>query len=254
MKIVTGYTGQPHISSNDQQAFNQGIFGSGNNVLDIGNRFDATLTNANTVTILDGEGVIQGVHFRIEPGLTETVNIANGTVGTYRNDLICARYTKNESTGIENVSLVVIQGTPDATDPQLPDYNTGNILEGATIVDFPLYLVQINGITPVLKRRYIPSCTLPQSAKHALTPTSGTPGLGGCYYYTILSTVVVRVSVTGLTPGDFYEGIVTVPFAPEYGMSLVSAYGSIGVDDEGKVNIEPHLTDFEGEIRFDLFS
>ena len=254
MKIVTGYKGTPHISSNDQQAFNQGIFGGGNSVLDIGNRFAATLTNVNTVTVSDGEGVIQGVHFRIEPGETETVNIANGAVGSYRLDLICARYTKDPATGVENISLVLLQGMPDESDPQLPDYNTGNILEGATIVDYPLYLVQVNEITPVLKRRYIPSCALSQSAKHTLTPTDGSPGLGGCFYYKTLCTMVVRVCVTGLTSGTSYNGIVTVPYAPEYSVSAVCEYGSINVDDEGNVNIIPNTTDFIGEIRFDLFS
>ena len=88
MKIVTGYTGSPHITSNDEQGKNQGIFGTGNSVLDVGNKFNATLTNANTVTIEDGEGVMQGVHFRIEPGTTETVNIQNGTSGYQRTDII----------------------------------------------------------------------------------------------------------------------------------------------------------------------
>ena len=35
MKIVTGYTGTPHITSNDQQGFNQGVFGTGNIVLGV---------------------------------------------------------------------------------------------------------------------------------------------------------------------------------------------------------------------------
>lgn len=150
MKIVTGYKGTPHISSNDQQAFNQGIFGSGNYVLDVGNKFGAELTNVNTVTISDGEGVLQGVHFRIEPGETETINIANGTTGTSRIDLICARYTKDAATGIENVSLVLIPGDAVESNPEVPEYNTGDILNGESPVDFPLYKVSLNGLTPSL--------------------------------------------------------------------------------------------------------
>ena len=73
MKIVTGYTGQPHVTSNAAQGFNQGIFGTGNYVLNVGNKFNAVLTDVNTVTISDGEGVLQGVHFRIDPGTTETL-------------------------------------------------------------------------------------------------------------------------------------------------------------------------------------
>lgn len=150
MKIVTGYTGSPHITSNDEQGKNQGIFGTGNSVLQVGKQFYAELTNANTVTIKDGEGVMQGVHFRIEPGTTEMVNIQNGTVGYKRIDLICARYTKNATTGVEAVNLVVIPGTPSATTPTAPTYTEGDILGGDTQADFPLWKVTLDGLTPTL--------------------------------------------------------------------------------------------------------
>lgn len=150
MKIVTGYTGQPHITSNAVQGFNQGIFGNGNYVLNVGSKFAAELTNANTVSIADGEGVLQGVHFRIEPGTTENVNIANGTTGYKRIDYICARYTKNAITGVESVDLVVVQGTPASSSPVAPTVNTGDILLGASPVDFPLYEVDLDGLTPTI--------------------------------------------------------------------------------------------------------
>lgn len=150
MKIVTGYTGSPHITSNDEQGKNQGIFGTGNVVLDVGAKFNATLTDANTVTIEDGEGVMQGVHFRIEPGTTETVNIQNGTSGYNRIDLVCARYTKNPVTGVEAVSLEVITGTPTTSTPTAPEYEQGDILSGGTIADFPLWQVNLDGLTPTI--------------------------------------------------------------------------------------------------------
>lgn len=151
MKIVTGYTGQPHITSNAVQGFNQGIFGTGNYVLNVGNKFNAVLTDVNTVTISDGEGVLQGVHFRIDPGTTEDVNIANGTTGYKRIDYICARYTKNALTGVESVNLVVVEGTPAASTPTAPTINTGEVLLGGSPVDFPLYEVDLNGLTPTIK-------------------------------------------------------------------------------------------------------
>ena len=157
MKIVTGYTGQPHITSNAQQGFNQGIFGSGDCVLKVGNKFSAAMTDANTVTIQDGEGVMQGVHFRIDPGTTETVNISNGTSGYKRIDLVCARYTKNAITGVEDVSLVVVEGTPDASTPSTPTVNSGTILTGGSPVDFPLYKVSLDGLTPTLTALFDPN-------------------------------------------------------------------------------------------------
>lgn len=150
MKIVTGYRGTPHISSADQQAFNQGVIGNDNYVLSVGNCFAASIEDVNTVQVIDGDGVIQGVHFRIEPGDFENVNIENGTIGVSRIDLIVARYQKNSTTGIESVELVVIKGEDAESDPVIPAYHSGRILDGDSPVDYPLYKVTINELTPSL--------------------------------------------------------------------------------------------------------
>ena len=150
MNIVTGYRGTPHISANEAQALNQGIFGTGNYVLNVGNKFAATLESATSVAIQDGEGVIQGVQFRIAPGSVENVSISPGTSGYKRIDYICARYTKNASTGIEDVSLIVVEGTPSTSTPTAPTVNTGTILTGGSPVDFPLWEVDLDGLTPTL--------------------------------------------------------------------------------------------------------
>lgn len=150
MNIVTGYRGTPHITANEAQAMNQGIFGTGNYVLDVGNKFAATLESATSVAIQDGEGVIQGVQFRIAPGSVENVSISPGTSGYKRIDYICARYTKNASTGIEDVTLVVVEGTPDASTPTAPTINTGDVLTGSSPVDFALWEVDLDGLTPTL--------------------------------------------------------------------------------------------------------
>ena len=39
MKIVTGYRGEPHITSQDHQSFYQGVFGRQMYVLGTGNEF-----------------------------------------------------------------------------------------------------------------------------------------------------------------------------------------------------------------------
>lgn len=154
MNIVTGYTGTPHVTANEAQALNQGIFGPENYVLDVGERFSATLVDANNITIEDGEGVLQGVQFRIAPGETENVSIDSGTTGYNRVDLICARYTKDAQTGVEAVNLVVIKGTPTSSTPLEPAYNEGDVLLGDSPVDFPLYKVTVTGLTPSLTRVY----------------------------------------------------------------------------------------------------
>lgn len=146
MQIVTGYKGEAHISSNDEQGKNQGIFGTGSYVLNIGSKFAATAITANDIQIADGEGVMQGVHFRVDPGTYDTVTIENGEQGVKRKDLIVCRYTKNASTGVETTEWVVIKGTPAASNPVRPSATSGNILAGDVVADMPFYEVNLNGI------------------------------------------------------------------------------------------------------------
>lgn len=150
MKIVTGYTGTPHVSSNDDQGFHQGIFGAGNSILNIGSKFAAELIDATTITIGDGEGMLQGVHFRVAPGTVDTVNIDAGVVGYNRIDLICARYTKDANSGVESVDWYVVKGTPSASTPTAPDAEDGDVLAGDLVADFPMYKVTLTGVTPAL--------------------------------------------------------------------------------------------------------
>lgn len=147
MKIVTGYAGEAHITSNDDQGLLQGIFGSGSYILPVRGRFAATLVSSNELQISDGEGVLQGVHFRTEPGTTDSVTIENGTQGMQRIDLICARYQKDAETGIETMSWINHKGTPAASNPATPSITSGDLLAGDTLAEFPVYAVRLNGIT-----------------------------------------------------------------------------------------------------------
>lgn len=147
LHLITGYAGAEHIQSQDQGSFNIAAFGGGQYVLDHGNKFEASLLAGNTIRIKDGDMMMQGRHIRLAAGTVEELTIENGSQGMLRNDLIVARYTKNNSTGVENVSFVVIKGTEAASSPTDPEYNTGNITDGNDLInDFLLYRVSLNGI------------------------------------------------------------------------------------------------------------
>lgn len=145
MHLITGYAGYEHIKSEDDGAFNAAFFGDGQNVMEAGNKFSAAIIDNNTVRVLDGDGLMFGRHFRIKPNTYEDVIIATGTANTNRFDLICATYKKNETNGTEDVYLEVIKGA-EATNAVVPAYTTGNILNGATFNQMPLYKVTINGV------------------------------------------------------------------------------------------------------------
>lgn len=147
LHLVTGYAGEEHITSADEGAFNMATFGAGENVMDRGNKFAATVVSNNLITISDGEALMQGRFIKMIMGTTEEVNIENGTQGMNRNDLICLRYEKNSSTGVETASLVVKKGTETSGAPTDPAYTTGDITDGSDLVnEMPLYRVTLNGL------------------------------------------------------------------------------------------------------------
>lgn len=147
MNIITGYKGEPHITSQQDRNVNIGIFGSGTHIVNVGSKMAATIVSANEITIADGLLVAEGCTAEIERGTSESIAIENGAQGMLRKDLIVARYTKTSGTGVEDMQLAYIAGTPTASAPALPSYNTGTIASGDTLVDFPLYTVNLNGIS-----------------------------------------------------------------------------------------------------------
>ncbi len=146
ISLVTGYAGTAHVTSAEDGSRNAGIFGEGTYILDRGQKLAATATSANTITIADGDIMMQGRHVCIAAGTSEEVSISNGISGMNRHDLIVLRYNKNTSSGVESVELAVIQGTSTSGTAGDPTYTAGNILNGATTCEVPLYRVVLNGI------------------------------------------------------------------------------------------------------------
>lgn len=145
MKIITGHTGEPHVKSEHDRAAHQAIVGNGSYILETGDNLEAEIVSANEIRILDGVLSHQGCFGIIENGTYDALAIANGAQGMQRKDLIVCRYQKSGQ--IESLNLVVIQGTPSASNPAEPSYNTGTIADGDSPVDFPLYVVNISGIS-----------------------------------------------------------------------------------------------------------
>lgn len=148
MNIITGYRAEPHITAQQDRDVNIGIFGASVKILKgVGSEMAATIISANEVEIADGTFVAEGCTAEIQRGTTESMTIENGTQGEQRIDLIVARYTKVSGTGVEDMQLAVVKGTPAASNPALPSYNTGTIADGDSPVDFPIYRVNLDGIS-----------------------------------------------------------------------------------------------------------
>lgn len=143
MDIITGKTGKPHVTSQQDREINMSMFGKGNVVLPIGQQLRAELTSSNNIRIYDGMLSMQGCVASIGADGYQNLTLESLTTGSERIDYVCAKYVKENSTGYESVSLVVISGT-DGNPPTIAD---NEIRNGATEAYFPLYSVKIKSAT-----------------------------------------------------------------------------------------------------------
>lgn len=224
--LVTGARNNtPHITSMDDASLNAGIIGDGAYILNRGEKLRAEMTTSNNCRIYDGDLVTQGRHIRIETSDVVDLTINNGSAGLKRNDLVVARFTNDVETGVESVEFVVIEGTPSAS-PTDPEYNEGNIFDGDLIVDFPLYRIQIDGISvadPVLLLPEAPAIAdvsdyiIEQGTSGMWTYRKWASGIAECWgYKTVNCTIetqygtaidVYTVGINADLPNDLFVSV-----------------------------------------------
>ena len=146
MEIITGYTGKPHVTSEQDRDVNIGVVGGGSYVLQTGMQLAAEVSSNNEIKIRDGVLMHQGCTASIKKNTYDSLIIINGSQGMKRIDLIVARYEKNQDNGIESLDLKVIQGTPAESTPTVPEYTEGDIQAGDYVADMPMYQVIIDGL------------------------------------------------------------------------------------------------------------
>lgn len=153
MKIMTGKTGTPHVTSQQFRQYVESTVGQESYILASGENLEPELQTNNLLKIRSGMMSHHGNLSVVDIGTYDEVTIQNGTQGMQRIDLVVNRYTRNEETGIEENAWVVIQGTPAASNPQVPVYTEGNLQEGDLVDDCPVFEVHLNGInvTEVVK-------------------------------------------------------------------------------------------------------
>lgn len=146
--LITGYWGEPHVTSENDRGINAAIFGAGRFVLPVGEQFRAEYIGNNTVRMYDGKLMDNGAAAGIPAGEYIDILIAEAGQGKNRNDLIVFQYSQDASTLIESGTFVVIQGdetSGSATDPELTQ---DDLLSGkATKDQMALWRVSISGAT-----------------------------------------------------------------------------------------------------------
>lgn len=143
IRLLTGHT-DGNIRPADDRALHTGFIGLDDYVFDSGgNNFRHEIINNNTIRIHDGDGIMQGAHFRISYGSYDDVEIDTGRTGYNRIDLICVKYSRYQKN--EDVELVVLKGIETADTAVDPVYTQGSIIKGDTEHYFPLKRVVLDG-------------------------------------------------------------------------------------------------------------
>lgn len=143
--INTAPQTEPHIYAQDDASIYQSIFGD-DCVFDIGSKFKAQTLSSNKIRLSDGVMQIGGHIARIKYGDYEDVTITNGVSGKKRVTIIAGRF---QTTGtIDDMTLVTKDGVAGDTyvDPAI---NEGDLYQGASIREMPLYRVKLDGINIV---------------------------------------------------------------------------------------------------------
>lgn len=141
-ELITGRGGTDHVDSEDFGAFNAVTLGDGTYIL---SGCSMAMKTASALHIAAGELLMQGRHVRIK-GAGEDLDVAVGTTGYNRNDLVALHY-KQEG-GIESVSVEVVAGTPSTGAASDPELGGGSILNGDAEAYVAIARVPIVGLAP----------------------------------------------------------------------------------------------------------
>lgn len=182
MEIITGYTGTPHITAEQDRDVNKGIFGEESYVLRTGSELEAELVSNNELKIRDGVIMHQGCAASIKKNTYDPITITNGSQGMKRIDLVVARYTRNSETKVESVDLKILQGTPTSYTPSAPAYVVGDIQAGDPVSDMPLYKITLNGLNVT-------------SVEKMFSVIDGLPELNGKLYETYIDSVSNNICI-----------------------------------------------------------
>lgn len=262
MQIITGKTDTAHVRSEDDRALHAGTFGTEAYILNVGSKLAASIETANNIVLADGELMFQGTHARIRYGETESCIIENGTTGYNRIDLIATRYT--QTAGLEQVELIVIKGEATAGEPTPPAYTAGNILEGATLAEIPLYAVRIAGVNVISVTSQLPVITTTmdniytkEQIEDRLAEKQNKAALTASYKY-------IKQEVTFNSTGAIYQTSEVVLAIPAgYALTGISgivtrdaatvdAYIESMEEDGTKITIG-YVPQQAGEFRVDIF-
>lgn len=152
--LITGYWGQPHVTSENDRGIHAGIMGTGRFVMAVGKQFAAEYIGNNTVRLYDGKLMDNGAAGGIPAGEYIDLSISNAGQGMKRNDLIVFEYARDSTTLVETGVFKVVQGNETTGTPADPELIQADLLSGTASLDqMALWRVTVNAAaisTPVM--------------------------------------------------------------------------------------------------------
>lgn len=143
MQIVTGHTGTPHVTGDDDGVIRASIFGDDDYILDFGNKLDADIYSDLTVRVYDGYLLMQGRQARVNKGDYYDLSFEEcSAVNKKRRDAIVAEY-RNDGT-YEYIDLQIVKGE-EGDDYVTPALVQDSIFDGAIKNQTLLYYVDVYG-------------------------------------------------------------------------------------------------------------
>lgn len=241
MKIVSGKTGSPHVTSHEFRQIIEGTIGQESYILKSGDNLEPELVSNNLLKIKSGMMSHHGNVSSVEN--YDEIELTNGTQGMKRIDLIVNRYTRNDETKIENNSWVCIVGTPDASSPTVPSYTAGNLQEGDLIDDCPVLQISYDGInvTEVKKLLSVAKNSSEMESEIAELNRKWTDELTGNNQYCKYRYVKfgkTAVIIGNLAANNNNNICITFPFAFKFTPSA-----SVTLESSASSNVNPLITE-----------
>ena len=145
--LITGYWGEPHVTTENDRGINAAIFGTGRFVLPVGEQFKAEYIGNNTVRMYDGKLLDNGAAAGIPAGRYIDLSIPEATQGMNRNDLIVFQYSRDIYTLIETGSFIVIRGTETTGTAVDPELSQEDLMSDEAVLDqMVLWRVPVSGV------------------------------------------------------------------------------------------------------------
>ena len=142
LHFVTSAQPTDHVYSSDEARKTEGMIGSGGFVLGIKDKLSASMIDANTLRILEGDIIFCGRQVNITN--YEEVTIQNGTPGMNSIALVVLNMKTDPS---EEATIKVYEGTETDGDPVMPEYIEGDLNNGDTEAEMPLYAITKTGLS-----------------------------------------------------------------------------------------------------------